>query len=471
MLFGVLALFVFIVKLYIYEAESKKKIIDSPMSFTVMISNLPKGITDGELKNVIEEKFSEHLYRDFVADYETGDNSVQVVDLTFAYKIDEFVKDFRKYEKVKRKILRRGWKCCRGSDEELEKEKNDLQMKIKEFCLSKKEFKKNGIAFVTFRKVSQKSRVVDYFRFSFCQKMRAGFRQACCLRDDGDFNERLENGRIRIKSAPHPTDIIWGNLSIGFYERVVRSFVSTLVGLVFSIICVLLIYLFQVGKVSSTEKSTSESKIDKFIFSTLIWLFNHMISACFNFLASFERHSSHTEETISLMKKRYYCKTANTVISFLVILGFDISKKRFESCEAHFPGALTSWLITEAILTPLFMFINRVYFMKLFYRYLIRNNKILVEQKEANEIFTNPKFRIEENLERCLTILAVVLIFSPLCPLALILSLFPMFTFYCSNKFLLLRRYSRSNQLSKKIYVQMMSTFSTIIPIYLVNLI
>ena len=127
--------------------------------------------------------------------------------------------------------------------------------------------------------------------------------------------------------------------------------------------------------------------------------------------------------------------------------------------------------MTEAILTPLFMFLNKAYLMKLIYRFMITKNKISVEQKDANEIFTNPKFRIEENLARCLTILAVSLVFSPICPLGLVVSLFPIFTLYCSNKFLLLRRYSRSHQLSKKVYVHMMSTFSTIIPVYLVTLI
>ena len=139
--------------------------------------------------------------------------------------------------------------------------------------------------------------------------------------------------------------------------------------------------------------------------------------------------------------------------------------------DPKLPLSIINWLLSEAILTPLLLIFDPKYLYLLYRRYKIKSNKINIEQKEVNKIYTNPFFKIERRSVKYIRILTVVLLFSFLFPGGLFICIIPISTCYKTDKFLLLIRYSRSNKYGKKLSLKVMSLISSIAPFYIVKFI
>ena len=403
-------------KLYIYKINGKDKTSESPSSFTVMIKNLPKNTDFNELKTKIESQFiSKHQGLQLQNEY---DPSIQVVDICFAYKIEKFVKNCLEYQKIKR-IVSEGQEkynkrntCCHKSFNKLENKKKRLEKEIKDYCICNKDFEKNSYAFVTFKTIGQKFRVLYYYKMNFCQKFRYMIKNI--FHSDTSQDNPYAKGILRLKSPPDPSDIIWQNLSVGEGERYLRSIISSTIGLTITGVSIMIIMFLQLLKSANTKERSSDTPVEGVIISLIIMAFNKLISSAFRSLANKECHISYTGLTNSLMKKNYFYTTANTSISFFILFLTDVIYGDFYDGNPHTPTSIAIWLLTESALIPILLILDKSYLNLLYKRSRIIKNKRTVDQKKANQIFTNPKFKIADRSVRYLRILSVVLIFSPL---------------------------------------------------------
>ena len=225
-----------------------------------------------------------------------------------------------------------------------------------------------------------------------------------------------------------------------------------------------------VQAVEDIENPSGFSVLRVFI-SLIIMIFNLVLSLVFDILGKYECHSSYTSMKNSIINKSFIFTTTNTVFTFLFIFTSDWINGMLYDKDPKTPRSIANWLLTEAILTPILLIFDPKYIYRLYRRYKIKSNKINIEQKEANKIYTNPFFSIERRSIQYIRIFTVVLLFSFIFPAGLIVSILPIVTCFITDKYLLLRRYSRSNKYGKKLSLQVVSKVSSIVPIYIVRFI
>ena len=191
--------------------------------------------------------------------------------------------------------------------------------------------------------------------------------------------------------------------------------------------------------------------------SFIVIICNNTTSLILQHFTRREHHFSYTVMTISLMRKIFIFTTLNTAISMYIIFAFDIMSGRLKDDNSNFQIISTIWLFSEAILNSLFSLCNPLYLKKLIQRNQLLSNRILKEQNRFNHIFTNPRFNISDESAKYLRILFIAIAFSPLNPLGLIIAFFPIIIFYITDKYLFLRRSSRSSRLNEKFSQQVLN--------------
>jgi hypothetical protein len=176
-----------------------------------------------------------------------------------------------------------------------------------------------------------------------------------------------------------------------------------------------------------------------------------LISKALDFCANFECHISYTDLTISKMKKKLYYTTGNTIISLLITFLFDMMHGNYLNENSKLPGTITAWVFMEAVVTPFLLIFDPWYLWKVYRRRLMEKGKLKAGQDSAYDIFTNPQFDISDRSVKYIRLIGVILTFSAYFTFGFLFSLIPITTYYWTDKILFLRRYSRSNELGKKI--------------------
>jgi hypothetical protein len=103
-----------------------------------------------------------------------------------------------------------------------------------------------------------------------------------------------------------------------------------------------------------------------------------------------------------------------------------------------------NFLLVDAFFMPLLLILDDKYLIRLFLRTRVSSGKLQVTQEEANKIWTNPEMELAKRSAKYVTTFLVCLLFSPLFPLALPIGFASFLIKYSIDKYLLLRRYSRS---------------------------
>ena len=273
----------------------------------------------------------------------------------------------------------------------------------------------------------------------------------------------LEKNYIRVRSAPNPDDIIWHKLSGTIPQRFCKKLKTYSCGFSLIPICTLFVYL-----ILSSQQDSDEFIISGIAISFIIIIFNNAISYILEYFTQREDHFSYTIMAISLVRKTFIFTSINTALSMYVVFAFDISTKRLFQDNSNFQIISIIWLLIEAIINPLFSFFSPSYIKKLHQRSQLVKKGIHMEQNEINRIFTNPRFKIAGESAKYLRIIFIVIAFSPLNPIGIFIAFIPIITFYYTDKYLFLRRCSRSNRLSDKYNHQVLNIIKSYFSIILV---
>ncbi|CAJ1377825.1 unnamed protein product [Effrenium voratum] len=105
-------------------------------------------------------------------------------------------------------------------------------------------------AFVTFRKASYKSKVLNHYRFSTFTLFR------CCQRKE----LRFAGSPLLARNACEPSDLYWENLDFAMWKRAIRILFVVLLTVILLIICAATLVFFQ-SLSKSTLASTSEALV------------------------------------------------------------------------------------------------------------------------------------------------------------------------------------------------------------------
>lgn len=423
-------------KIHIYKFQTKRNLTNNPSNFTLLIKDIPKDTDFDSLKNAIENEFRVEEVPGSIQ--ENQPSMINIVDVSYGYKIDGFVD-----------------KCLeiyRGKNNNEVRLREKFESLINDYNQENLNFKKNGFVLLTLNTVNQKAKVKTHFKLktkdtAFRNLSRNIFCQVC-------FKPKNPLGKnyIRLRSAPDPFDIIWHKLSGSIAQRFCKKFTTYLFGLIITIICSSLVYLMLMFFGDSDEYVVPGLAI-----SFIVIICNNITSLILQHFTRREHHFSYTVMTISLMRKIFIFTTLNTAISMYIIFAFDIMSGRLKDDNSNFQIISTIWLFSEAILNSLFSLCNPLYLKKLIQRNQLLSNRILKEQNRFNHIFTNPRFNISDESAKYLRILFIAIAFSPLNPLGLIIAFFPIIIFYITDKYLFLRRSSRSSRLNEKFSQQVLN--------------
>jgi hypothetical protein len=318
---------------------------------------------------------------------------------------------------------------------------------------------------VTFRKQTDSKEIMDYWQEKEIEKFSRLL--TCCLHQY-IYSERLFEGRmIKIEPAPEPSDIIWENLTVGFWVRLTKKFKTfivtlALIGLSFFVVLSIKIYEYNVyadsGKKHISNKENIKIKMISFMLSASIMILNQIIGYFIRYFSRYEKPHTWTNYNVSVFHKLVLSTTVNTIGLLVLINSYDIQKGytgasgidiHWFSNDYGLPTDLSSLLMIDAFVVPLVLIFNPVYLLQLWKRKKVINGKLFLTQYQANLLWTNPEMDVAQRLARYVRTFLVILFFSPVFPLGLLLGVVCIAIQYWTDKYLLLRRYCRPKNYGK----------------------
>lgn len=436
----------------------------TPSDFTVVV----KGIS-----NYSDEKAIINFLQNKAKPFNTY---AEVVEVSRSYNITKYVASVKKIKKLKAKITQmemsgkqksRIW-CLgkRESKDEIKKRIDELEKWKIDFEQSGNlQFEQGNWIFVTFRKQTDSKEIMDYWQEKEIEKFSRLL--TCCLHQY-IYSERLFEGRmIKIEPAPEPSDIIWENLTVGFWVRLTKKFKTfivtlALIGLSFFVVLSIKIYEYNVyadsGKKHISNKENIKIKMISFMLSASIMILNQIIGYFIRYFSRYEKPHTWTNYNVSVFHKLVLSTTVNTIGLLVLINSYDIQKGytgasgidiHWFSNDYGLPTDLSSLLMIDAFVVPLVLIFNPVYLLQLWKRKKVINGKLFLTQYQANLLWTNPEMDVAQRLARYVRTFLVILFFSPVFPLGLLLGVVCIAIQYWTDKYLLLRRYCRPKNYGK----------------------
>ena len=436
----------------------------TPSDFTVVV----KGISNySDEKAIID--FMQNKTKPF-------NEYAEVVEVSRSYNITQYVGRIKKIKKLKAQITQMemsGEKKSRISCLGRRQNKQEIKKKIEELEKWKIEFEQSGNLqfeqgnwiFVTFRKQTDSKEIMDYWQEKEVEKFSRIL--TCCLHQYIYSERRFEGRMIKIEPAPEPSDIIWENLTVGFWVRLTKKFKTlivtlALIGLSFFVVLSIKIYEYNVyadsGKKHISNTENIKIKMISYMLSASIVVLNQIIGYFIRYFSRYEKPHTWTNYNVSVFHKLVLSTTVNTIGLLVLINSYDIQKGYTGAKGIHIhwfsndyglPTDISSLLMIDAFVVPLILVFNPVYLLNLWKRKKVIDGKLFLTQYQANLLWTNPEMDVAQRLARYVRTFLVVLFFSPIFPMGLLLGVVCISIQYWTDKYLLLRRYCRPKTYGK----------------------
>jgi len=284
------------------------------------------------------------------------------------------------------------------------------------------------------------------------------------------YSAKTYNGNLLIiEQAPEPSDVIWENLTASNWTKLIKRLktaliTAILIGISFVVVLSIKIYEYNVytnsGKNHISNTENMRIKAVSFLLSASIVILNVIIGVAIRYFSRYEKPSTWTQYNISVFHKLVASTALNTVVLLILINSYDFNQGSFGekgvdihwfSKEFGLASDLYNLFLIDAFVIPFFLVFNPVYLYTLYRRRKVRDGKIILSQHEANLLWTNPEIDVANRSARYLRTFLVALVFAPIFPLGLFLGSMSISIQYCTDKYLLLRRYSRPKNYSKNL--------------------
>ena len=474
-LFLLCMLYVFLWFFVRKRAAKLNENMNTPSDYGLVFKSIGKDWTEAELKSHIEAKMT--IYGTPAAIKEI---SISYGTKKYINKLQELTKLSIRHERIAsqgkgglpEERACRCCCCCLSHKETMTEESYQGKLAICKDQLSElsKFVPKTGIAFVS---LNTQQQVSDFLHRWKGRGIKKYF--SCCQ----DKTGKMFKGRtLKVKRAPEPTDIIWENLVYSRINRILRTFVTTV--LLAVILCCSFFILYGLAEwqkdlydnmaVSDRESTTGEKK-SSIEFSSIppaiiIYVFNIVLDRTVRVMATFEHRHTFTDTLLSTSWKLTIVMSLNTIL-------FPLLTHRYSS-EWYTPGGLANnifWVaLSASFVKPFFKLFGPMFLWKLYRRWdltrSIDKRSAFISQGKANLIFQNPEADVAAWYADIMIKFLLCLAYTPLLPLIVPIILLGFGLEYWIDKWLLLRRSCRPRLLNEKIAFSMIDFVKPALVLY-----
>ncbi|KAL4436038.1 hypothetical protein ABPG74_022273 [Tetrahymena malaccensis] len=451
----------------------------TPSHFTVMVENIPQGVTNEQLKSF----FYEVLQNDsieivkIVQGYEIKDLSTiqklraSVIKKENAlygreYKLKDQIDEKQKFalltpeeqqEILKKKKKKKNETTIEEDQIELKEIENAkieirkkilrIDKKINEICKSYSTHLRNtGYAFVSFKNEENVQIVTDYFpandierffSYIFCQNKKS-----------------FMGSYIKVSKAPEPGDILWENLVYSKKERVkfrIRSLAYQFLSICIAFCLIYCVKLIQTAIIDYYGNSLLVETLALSI-SILTFIISTIISKLIKNLATSEKHPTYTKYLISIDQSLGIAQFTNSilisVINDYLQNGNDLMTNG---------GVIMSiqYNVLVNTLVPLFnQYFNMWFVVRFIKRRIIKKkgDKCPLTQYETHKVFEGTTFNADKNYAISIRLMLINCFVGYLCPNIIFWNLLMVIADYWLEKYLLLRRHASPPAISGELF-------------------
>ena len=264
-----------------------------------------------------------------------------------------------------------------------------------------------------------------------------------------------------ILPADEPDDIKWSRVGIDISMSKSRMLVSHLL---IWIVIILFLTIQLLSKIAqSFIQKVVKSKIDdkRLVYFLSFPLLPSMVNQILNFvlisiaarLSKSEKHFSISEEVMSLTRKLIWIQFVNTA-GFPVALS--ILSNDYGGID-NITYQIFNSLLTNLWMNPLLHAFSPGFFLTEFWtkrrveNRLIKGEFVEITQKELNDLFEPPEMSMHTRYASIVRTFFVSCFFFDVLPIGMILCLIFMIIQFWVDKYMILRRYKRTNRLSKQL--------------------
>ncbi|KAL4497851.1 hypothetical protein ABPG72_000606 [Tetrahymena utriculariae] len=444
----------------------------SPSDFTVQLSGLPPN-------------FQEHDIRKFLNDWwdnqsqQTQDSIGQFVieKVSIAYDVKYYLQKISEKDKINLQIrkneyyykINKKYPPKQLTIDELKTKRREVEDQIS--TLEKEVFdgnynKTTPHAFVTFNS----RKVMDFVT----ESQNISYLQRCWLRVKVCFGSEIyeifnvsRDGKtyiINVHRAPEPSDINWENCSASSFQQVSRRLFTWICTFIILCFCFLLIYFInkwqynvnQDNKINTNDPFVKAQLILLSLFSSLaIVIINSMLVIILKLLSFIELQPTVTDTNISVSEKLIIGQFCNSALITLVV-NFTIDVDSFWG-SSGITNDFTLIALSNCVVPPLLNIFNPFYYLRLFKRRQIRNDKNgYYSQGEAHQQFEGSPVEMYIKYAAAIKTLLIIGFYTPLSPYLPLLGIITLFLSYLTDKYVLINRCARPHQLGSDLNKDML---------------
>ena len=404
----------------------------------------------------------------------------KIVKITKVEKFPEFEEKNKelKLEGDERKYFKGFLDFCDSDDEkpltEIKQKKEELEKQINEIIEeSKKDTIKSfgGAAFVTFDTVKEQelymknvpNNAIAYF-FKFMRDL--GYLICSCC-DKSTENIYYLKRNVKFEDAPEPEDIIFENLEVSSFSRVVRTIIIYIVSILICGISFGIVYVLNDVQESINEKKEGDHITFLYVLSLAISVVTSAIDVIleivFQTFTEWEKHTTMTNFYLSYSVKLTIFTFLNSALLPLLVEAFFGDSKGYEILISNM---LMKFLI-NAFVSPIMWTLSVSYYLKQIQICLYKKNILGSKtQKDLNTLFELPPMNVSAKYSYIFKTLLMSFLYIPIFPLGVIISFLGFLVAYWLEKINFAHYYKRPEMLNKQICEFYVSYFVVVLFAY-----
>ncbi|KAL4453973.1 hypothetical protein ABPG74_003856 [Tetrahymena malaccensis] len=444
----------------------------SPSDFTVQLSGLPPNFQETDIRKLLNDWWDNQSQqtKDSVGNF-------VIEKVSIAYDVKDYIQKTNERNKINLQIrkneyyfkINKKYPPKQPTTEELKAKRREIEEQI--FALEKEVFdgnynKTTPHAFVTFNSRKVMDYVTESQHISYLQRFWLKIKVCFGSEIYEIFNVSRDNKTyiVNVHRAPEPSDINWENCSASSFQQVSRRLLTWIFTFIILCFCFLLIYfinLWQYNVNQDNKRNTDDPYVKAklillSLFSSLaIVIINSMLVIILKQLSFIELQPTVTDTNISVSEKLVIGQFCNSALITLVV-NFTIDVDSFWG-SSGITNDFTLIALSNCVVPPLLTIFNPFYYLRLFKRRQIRNDKNgYYSQGEAHLQFEGSPVEMYIKYAAVIKTLLIIGFYTPLSPYLPMLGMITLFLSYLSDKYVLINRCARPNQLGSDLNKDML---------------
>lgn len=405
----------------------------------------------------------------------------KIIKITKVEKFPEFEKKNAelKLEGDERKYFKGFTDFCDSDDEkpisEIKLKKEELEKQINEIIEESKKDTINyfgGAAFVTFDTVKEQelymknvpNNIIEYF-FKFMKDL--GYMLCSCC-DKTKENIYYLKRNVKFEDAPEPEDIIFENLEVSSFSRIVRTTIIYIVSILICGISFVIIYFLNKVQENITSSEDSDGHITflyvlSLVISVVTSAIDVILEILFQTFTEWEKQTTMTNFYLSYSVKLTIFTFLNSALLPLLVEKFF---NEYQGYEILISNMLMKFLI-NAFVSPIMWTLSVSYYLKKI-QICLYEKKIIGSktQKDLNALYELPPMNVSAKYSYIFKTLLMSFLYIPIFPLGILISFLGFIVAYWLEKINFAHYYKRPEMLNKQLCEFYVSYFVVVLFAY-----